>query len=69
MVFFDAIFMFINSWTIATLISAQLALLTLTQLPIQLIASRIIKGAGLGGMLKLQAAYKSAGGVSEEALY
>lgn len=69
MVFFDAIFMFINSWFIAFYVSAQLGLLALFQLPIQIFAGKIIEGSGMKAVFRLQAAYRDAGGFSEEALY
>ena len=69
MVFFDAVFMFINSWFIAFYVSAQLGLLALVQLPIQMVAGKIIEGSGMKAVFKLQAAYREAGGMSEEALY
>lgn len=69
MVFFDAIFMFINSWFIAFYVSTQLGLLALVQLPIQMVAGKIIEGSGMKAVFKLQAAYRDAGGISEEALY
>lgn len=69
MVLIDAICMFINSWLIAFFVSTQLALLALIQLPLQLFAGKIIEGSGIKAIAKLQAAYKEAGGISEEALY
>ena len=69
MVLFDASLMFINSWLIAFFVSTQLALLALVQLPLQLLAGKIIEGSGIKATFRLQAAYKAAGGVSEEALY
>ncbi|CAG9312929.1 unnamed protein product [Blepharisma stoltei] len=69
MILIDAICMFINSWVIAFFVSTQLALLALLQLPIQLYAGKIIEGSGIKAIARLQAAYKEAGGISEEALY
>ena len=69
MVFFDAVLMFINSWFIAFYVSVQLGLLALLQLPIQIFAGKIIEGSGMKSVFRLQAAYREAGGLSEEALY
>ena len=69
MVFFDAVLMFINSWFIAFYVSVQLGLLALLQLPIQIFAGKIIEGSGMKAVFRLQAAYREAGGLSEEALY